>query len=217
MNSIRIGIADDHPIFRNGLINNLESESDLTVRIAAGTGRELLEKMVKIKVDIVVTDVSMPDMDGIQVTKVINRDYKGIGVIGLSMFDDLNIIQQMIVAGIKGYVLKSDPLSVISEAIRKVQNGGIAFGDGIATALIDVITNRHQYDPEKIFSVRERLIMKMIFEERTDQEMAKQLQLSVKSIGINKKALLDKIGAKSEIGLVKHAIEFKLFERGVGF
>ena len=211
MNPIRIGIADDHPIFRNGLINILENESDFTVCIAAGMGRELLEKMVKVKIDIVVTDVSMPDMDGIQVTKVINRDHKGIGVIGLSMFDDLNIIQQMIVAGAKGYVLKSDAMSEVTAAVRKVRNGGNAFGDGINTALIDVITNRQQYDPDKIFNVRERLIMKMIFEERTDQEMSMQLQLSLKSIGINKKALLNKLGVKSEIGLVKHMIEFKLF------
>lgn len=206
MNSIRIGLADDHALFRGGIHRILSSEPTFEVRIEAANGRELLEKMTRQKVDVVITDISMPDMDGEMVTRLISRDYKNIHVLALSMHDSLFHIRKMLAAGAKGYVLKEANPDELVASLRQVSLGKLSLCSGsLAVLTRDVVGDAT--GNELALSHREMVVLKLIFDELSEQEIADFLKVSLKTVANDRKELLRKTNSKTTVGLVKWVID----------
>jgi len=207
MYPIRIGIADDHPLFRRGLKNFIDQKDVFEVKAEAGSGNELLEKLSRQVIDLVITDVTMPDIGGISLTKTIRRHYPKIKVIGLSKHNDHHTIHQMMEAGAKGYLLKSTNPDEIHAAILQVHEGKSYYCSEISKQLIEQIGKKMTESTAKLLTTRDKAILHLILTEKSDHEIADHLGLSLKWVGLNKKALMEKMEVKTVVGLVKRAIE----------
>jgi len=210
MQPIRIAIADEHALLRNGLKDFIEKDPHLIVRIEAGNGRELLEKMSRTRIDVVIIDISSPDDHGITLTQMINRDYKDTGIICLSMHDDPKIIYKVIKAGAKGYLLMTEEPKEIFTAIRNVHAGKQFFNLEISAKLVELFDKTPKDEPEKQLNPREKILIQHIFNECSDQDIALKLNLSIRRVATIKHELMEKLGVKTTIGLLKFVVQHKL-------
>lgn len=208
MTPIRIGLVDDHALFRKGLIKLITEDPLLEVRVEAASGQELLEKISRQKVDVVFTDISMPQMDGMEVTKWISRDHKSVRVLGLSQFCDLFHIKRIMELGACGYLLKDADLDDLHAAPRAVMKGLRYFcrstADQLFQATMKILPAEAQLDH------RDFQLLQWVYEEKSEEEMALEWGVVPKTIHRNMTDLMEKLGAKSKVGLVKWVIEHGL-------
>jgi DNA-binding NarL/FixJ family response regulator len=205
MTPIRIALADDHTLFRDGISRILSSHKGLDVRIESANGRELLEKIGRQRVDVVVTDISMPDIDGEMLARHISKDFKGIQVLALSMHDSLYHIKKMLAAGARGYVLKEANPEELVTSLKQVNQGKMAFCSGSLAVLTRNVAGWQHNDNH--LTQREMVVLKLIFDERSDQEIAGLLRISLKTVANDRKELFRKTNTKTPIGLVKWVID----------
>lgn len=214
MESIKTIIADDHDIFLDGLRMMLESEPDITVVAQASNGRELVEMVRILDVDVVLTDINMPIMDGIEATKKILAIKPFIGIIALSMHDEENIVLEMLEAGGRGYLLKNADKHEVWEAIRTVHEKSPYYCKSISAKMIRKIARSH-HNPNlhgfKEFTEREREIIELICQELTNKEIADKLYLSMRTVEGYRLKILEKIGVKNTVGLVIYALKHKIY------
>lgn len=209
---IKLAIADDHALFRSGLRRILESNPRFAVKLEAGSGEQLLELMSRQKVDVVLSDVSMRDMDGIKLTRMISKDYKQVRVIGISMHDSLGIIKQMIAAGACGYLVKDSAPDELMMAIVQVYEGKLFFSRNVMETLVDVIADRSKFIPANAFNPRAMQLMRLIFEENSDQEIAGKMEISLRSVSKIKKDVIEQLGVDTVAGLVKRIMEERILD-----
>lgn len=208
--SIKIILADDHKITREGLINMLESKPDMEVIGEAETGREAVELAKNLAPDVVVMDVTMPDLNGIDATRKIIARHKGIKVVGLSMHSDKRYVRGMIQAGASGYLLKDCAFEELVHAIRAVVAEQAYLSPGIANIMIEeFLRQRSQKGPPESSSLttREREILQLIAEGLSTKQIAHRLSVSIKTVETHRRQIMDKVGAYSIAGLTKYAIK----------
>lgn len=182
---IRILIADDHPLFRGGLRALLESVADTQVVGEAATGDEAVEVALELVPDVVVMDINMPGLNGIEATRRIVDHTEGVNVLVMTMHDDDEAVFAAIRAGARGYQLKGAAQDETLRAIRSVANGEAIFGPGIAERLQRFLTTPPSRDPGKAFpqlTERELEILQLLAERRTNAEIAAKLFLSQKTV-----------------------------------
>ncbi|SDL08094.1 DNA-binding response regulator, NarL/FixJ family, contains REC and HTH domains [Catalinimonas alkaloidigena] len=211
MPPVRLAIADDHQIFRQGLLACLRECDAIDVLIEAVNGRDLLDKMQATPVDVVLMDIKMPMMDGMKATEALRQKYTDTQVLALSMFDDDQYILNMMRAGAAGYLLKNAAPDEIIEAVTTVQHKGYYFNDRVSVALIKKLVNPQALpDPPPAAQVdlneRELEVLTLICQEYTSAEIADQLCLSTRTVEGYRTRLFEKIGAKNTVGLVMYAI-----------
>jgi DNA-binding NarL/FixJ family response regulator len=211
LTDIRIIIADDHEMFRDGFKLMLTKQKDIQLVGEAENGRELVRMVEEKKPDVVVTDIKMPLMDGIEAARKINELYPDTGVIGLSMFDEDDLIVDMLEAGAKGYLLKNSNKEQIGEAIRTVYNGDPYYCKSTSRKLTEMIA-KSRYNPYKKkekadFSEREKEIIELICKEMTNKEIAEKLFLSVRTVEGHRLNVLEKMNVKNSVGVVVYAIK----------
>ena len=183
---IRIVLADDHEIFRDGFKAMLKKQTDIKLIGEAADGMELIEITERLKPDIVMTDIKMPKLDGVQATRIIKKKMPEIQVIALSMFDDDNLIVDMIEAGAKGYLLKNTTKSEVIEAIKTVYGDNLYYCKATSNKLIQMMAEskynpyREAVKPE--FNNRELEIIELICQQATSKEIATKLFLSIRTI-----------------------------------
>lgn len=202
MNAIRIGLVDDHTLFREGIVRILKEDTSLHIRIEASSGKELLDKMVRTKVDMVFTDISMPEMDGIEVTRLIRRDFKEVPVVGLSMLGQQHYIQEIMDAGASGFVMKSALPTEMVEAVKQAVKGKTFFCKETTNVLFKELGRTKGPN----LSARELEVLRLIFEEKTETEIADHLGVSPKTIHNDIKGLKEKLEVKNNVGLAKWVI-----------
>ena len=206
MNIVSIIIADDHEIFRKGLIAVLNEIPFIKVVAEASNGVELLKILKNTPTNIILMDIKMPQMDGIETTKKVTEQYPNISVIALTMHEGIGYFNQMIEAGAKGFLLKNTNKQQLQDAIAAVSDGQTYFSGEFSTLLN--ISNT--YTPKKLnidISEREKQVLELICKGLSNAEIAQKLGLSQRTIDGHKARLFEKTGAKNSANLVLFAIK----------
>lgn len=212
MKPINLAIADDHKIFRNGLKATLEDSPDLNLLFEASNGKELIGQLATHTPDVILMDIKMPEMDGMQTTAYVNQHFKQIKVLALSMHNEDKYIVDMMKAGASGYLLKNAEPEEIIEAIITVNEKGFYFNEHLSVTLIKQLVGPSSYnDPSNQQSVdlndREIEVLKLVCQEHSNQEIADKIFLSVRTVEGYRARLFEKTGSKNLVGLVIFAIK----------
>lgn len=213
---IDIILADDHEIFRDGFAILVNKIPDINLIGEACNGRELLKLARELKPDIIVTDIKMPVMNGIDATIQLKKEFPEIGIIALSMFDDEHLIVDMLEAGAKGYILKNAGKDEIIDAVKSVHKNEPYYCTETNSKLTRMIANS-SFNPYKKtckpqLTEKEIAIVKLICMEKSNKEIASALNLSIRTVEGHREKILEKIHAKNSVGLVVYAIKNKIFE-----
>lgn len=207
---IRVYLADDHAVVREGLRYLLEAQKDIVVVGDAGNGREAVTQVKQLAPDVVVMDVSMPDLNGIDATALIMEDLPQTRVVILSMQGSVEHVYRALQAGAHGYILKESAGKVLVEAVRSVHSGGRYLSPGITETLVgDYLQQRTlavEVSPLERLSRREREVLQLVVEGRSSVEIGEMLGLSSKTIDTYRSRLMQKLGIGDVPTLVKFAI-----------
>ena len=208
--TIRLVIADDHEIFRDGLALMLSKQDTLSLVGQAGDGRELVQLVSEQKPDLVITDIKMPRLDGIGASKLMLKENPELKIIALSMFDEENLIVEMLEVGAKGYLLKNADKKEILEAIFTVHEGDIYYCRDTTARLATLIV-RSNFDPHKkkiaaLFTDREKEIIRLICQQCTAQEIGDRLFLSKRTVEGYRTRILEKMDVRNTAGVVVFAL-----------
>jgi DNA-binding NarL/FixJ family response regulator len=212
MGKIRIIIADDHQLFRNGLKILLNSFPEFEVTGEASNGKEFLELLKTVQADIALMDINMPEMDGIEATRKGIKINPSVSVIALSMYGEEEYYYKMVDAGAKGFLLKDSDISEVKEAILAVVKGGSYFSQELLYHVIQKIKHREQETKSANLSKREREILAKICEGLSNQEIAEALFISKRTVDKHRANLLGKTNSKNTASLILFAIKNKLIE-----
>lgn len=209
MNKIKILLADDHKITRQGLRSLLEKEPDMAVMAEAEEGRTAVRLAIELKPDVVIMDVSMPDLNGMEATRQIVSRLPDIRIIALSMHSDNLFVMEMLKSGVKGYLLKDCAFEELAGAIRSVVEGKTYLSPSVSGMVVNGYLNRLS-NPEAIGSEsltnREREILQMIAEGRTTKQIALKLHISVKTVETHRRKIMNKLDIFTVAELTKYAI-----------
>ena len=212
MEKIRIALADDHQLFRNGLKILLGGYPEFEVVAEASNGTELLKVLENCPTDIVLMDINMPEMDGVEATSRISRQIPEVFVIALSMYGEEEYYYRMVEAGAKGFILKDSDISDVHDAIIAVHRGGNYFSQELLYHVIRRIKNREQEEKSSNLSRREKEILFKICEGLSNHEIAEELFISKRTVDKHRANLLAKTGSKNTASLILFAIRNKLIE-----
>lgn len=215
MANIKIGIVDDHKIVRDGIKIMVEDHPGFDIICEAENGKEAIEQCSSHQVDVVIMDITMPVMDGIEATKTLKEKYPDIKVLALTMLSEDQHIRKMIKAGASGYILKNSGKQELIKAIETIVDGKHYFSNDATQAILqELVTpkvNKVNDADDVHITERELEVLKLIVNEFTNQEIADKLYVSVRTIDAHRRNLLQKTGAKNTAGLVKYALKNKLF------
>jgi DNA-binding NarL/FixJ family response regulator len=215
---IKVAIADDHKIFRSGVINTLTPYANISVVFEAEDGEHLLEIMQQQQPDVILMDLKMPKMDGIQATIKVREKYPHVKVIILTMYEDDNFIVHLVENGANAYLLKNSEPEEIYEAICTTFDKGFYFNENVNLALLKKVLhkNKQQFKPtfknEVQLSDRELEVLKLICNEFTTQEISEKIFLSPRTVEGLRQKLLEKLNVKNTVGLVLYAFRNSLIE-----
>jgi DNA-binding NarL/FixJ family response regulator len=212
MEKIRIALADDHQLFRNGLKILLSAYGEFEVVAEASNGAELLKLLEACPADIVLMDISMPEMDGAEATSRLTRQSPSTSVIALSMYGEEEYYYRMVDAGAKGFILKDSDISDVHDAIVAVYKGGNYFSQELLYHVIRRIKNREQEEKSSSLSKREKEILLKICEGLSNHEIADALFISKRTVDKHRANLLAKTGSKNTASLILYAIKNRLIE-----
>ena len=211
--TIKIVIADDHSIMREGLRLLIEKEDDMDVIGEAENGRRAVAMAESLKPDIIVMDVSMPDLNGIEATRQIVGKIEGVKVIALSMHSGREFVMDMLQAGVSGYILKESCPEELARAIRLVASGKTCLDPEITNLAIDTAVHP-QADREHLvveeLTRREREVLQLLAEGKTTKQVAARLFVSTKTIDTHRRQIMKKINVDSLAELTKYAIRVGL-------
>ena len=207
--SVRIILAEEHRITREGLVNLLQERSDMEVVGEAENGREAVRLASELSPDLVIMDVTMPDLNGIDATRIITSGSNNTKVIALSMYSDKQFVQGMIQAGASGYLLKDCAFEELVSAIQAVIQGNTYLSPGIAGIVVQDYLNKLTTDrssADTVLTNREREVLQLIAEGKSTKEIAARLGVSVKTIETHRRQIMEKLGIFSIAELTKYAI-----------
>jgi two-component system response regulator NreC len=202
---IRILLADDHPVVRQGFRLILSAHSDMEIVGEAGDGRQAVEMAERLKPDIVVMDVAMPGLNGIEATRRLLELVPHTRVLALSMHKDSVYVREILRAGAKGYLLKDSIDHDLLAAVRSVGRGEAYLSPAISDGVLDDY-RRHVSDPLDLLTSREREVLQMIAEGKTNKDIAALLNLSVYTVDAHRGRIMEKLNLHSTSELVRFAM-----------
>jgi DNA-binding NarL/FixJ family response regulator len=211
MSKIRIAIADDYKIFRDGLKVGMSADENLEVVLEADNGETLLSGLKETEVDVIIMDLKMPVMDGVEATKEVRKNFSSAKVLVVTMYEDDKFIIHLMETGANGYLLKNADADEIRKSIYAVHENGYYFNDLVNKALLKRLVLKGNIKPSFNhnieFTERELEVLKLICEEKTASEIAKEIFLSPRSVEGIRTRLIDKVGVRNTAGLVMFAIK----------
>jgi DNA-binding NarL/FixJ family response regulator len=215
MEKTRIILADDHQLFLDGLIALLEQIGNTEVVSAVNDGAQLLEVLATVKADLVIADLHMPVLGGLEATRKIRERYPSVKVLGLTMDDEPENIQEMLEAGASGYILKNTGKLELEMAIRQIMAGGTYLSLSLSNQLAQSLLLQKKAIMERLDELdmltgREIEILKMIALEHSNAEIAEKLFISPKTVETHRKNLMKKIGVRNSLGVYKFAQKYQL-------
>jgi len=207
--SVRILLADDHKLVREGLRSILENELHMTIAGQAESGRMTLELARSLKPDLIIMDVSMPDMNGIEATRQIVGESSGVKVIALSMHADKRYVSEMLLAGASGYLLKQSAVDELERAIRTVLAGKVYVTPEIAGVVVQDylqhLASAKLVRPS-VLTAKEREVLQLLAEGQSTKEIAAKLHVSIPTIDTHKQHIMEKLNLHSIAELTKYAV-----------
>ena len=207
--SIRILLVDDHKIMRDGLRSLIEKQSEMAVVGEAENGRTAIRLTRKLKPDVIVMDINMPDLNGIDATRQITAELPSVKIVAFSMHSDRQFVAEMFKAGVSGYLLKDAAFDELARAIRTVADNQIYLSPQIAgTVIKDYREQLLAYEPSDsaVPTDREREIIQLLAEGNTTKQIAHQLNVSIKTIESHRRNIMEKLKIHSIAELTKFAI-----------
>jgi len=211
MKRIRILLADDHAVVRRGFQMILAEQSDMEIVGEAGNGREVLELAAKLKPDVVVMDVAMPELNGIEATRRMAESAPRARVLALSMHKDSVYVREILRAGARGYLLKDSVAADLVSAVRAVASGEGYLSPGVSDAVLDDY-RRHVTNPIDRLTSREREVLQMLAEGKTNKDIAAILNLSVYTVDAHRGRIMEKLNLHSINELVRFAVRNGLID-----
>ena len=208
--SIKILLADDHIITRQGLRSLLETQSDIEVVAEAQDGRTAVRLARQLSPDIIIMDVSMPDLNGIEATRQIVSDFENIKVIALSMHSDTLYVAEMLKNGASGYLLKDCAFDELIQAIRIVITGKTYLSPAISGVVVDDYLHRlskSEVSSADVLTDREREVLQLMAEGKSTKEIARHLYISTKTVETHRRQIMNKLNLHSVAELTKYAIK----------
>jgi len=214
MAKIRTIIADDHEIVRQGLKNLLESE-DCDIVAEYSSGREAVEGAVKLRPEVVVIDISMPDLNGVEATQQISKQLPDTKIVVLTMHDSEELARKVLAAGARGYVLKSDAVRDLANAVRTVVKGKPFFSGKISEMLLrGYLEGSRKTETESIptLTPREREVVQLLAEGKSSKEVASILGTSPATVETQRAKIMQKLDLHSVTDLVRYAIRNQIIQ-----
>ena len=205
----KVLLVDDHAIIRQGLSSLLEKQPDIEVVGGVEDGRQAVDSVRQLAPDIVIMDISMPNLNGIDATRKIAEETDNVKIIALSIHSSRQFVAEMLKAGASGYILKDCLFDELMEAIKTVLSGGIYLSPKITGVVIDDYVQRlsKQSQPNgPVLSEREREVLQLLAEGKSTKEIALSLHVSAKTIESNRRNIMDKLRINSVAELTKYAI-----------
>jgi two-component system response regulator NreC len=212
--SIKIILADDHTMLRHGLSRSLEQEEDIDIVGQATNGHSTIELVNELLPDIVIMDIGMPDLNGIEATRRIAKDHPNVKIVGLSMYSSDKYVREMFRAGASGYLLKNCTFEELIEAVRSVANGKTYISPSISDMVVKEYASKPT-DEKSVFSVltqREREVLQLFAEGRTTKQVGRCLHISPKTVEAHRLRIMDKLDIDNIAQLTKYAIQEGLTE-----
>jgi DNA-binding NarL/FixJ family response regulator len=205
---IRILIADDHKIFREGLRTLLQNRGDIEVIGEADNGRTVVALAAELRPDVIIMDVAMPDLNGIEATRQISGGRVAAKVLALSMHSDSRFVTRMLQAGAQGYLLKDCAFEELALAIDTIVSDGVYLSPGVTGVVVrDYVQHLTEGDAGMAaLSPREREVLQLVAEGLTTKDIAGKLHISVKTVETHRKQIMDKLEIRSVAELTKYAV-----------
>ena len=204
MSKINVLLTDDHQIIIDGLKSLLNNQDDIQVVAEANNGREALRILGLISIDVLLMDIDMPVMNGIEALKEIRKNYQNVRVIILSMHNEAGMIKSLIDLGANGYLLKSCSQADLLDAIKKVASGQSYFSSDVTLALLKPSANQGQ--PNELLTERETEILRLIAAGFSNKEIGDQLFISHRTVDTHRTNLMKKLDVNNIAGLISYAI-----------
>jgi len=207
--TIKILIADDHQLFREGLVNLLAQAADIEILGQAENGNEVIQKAELLKPDIILMDISMPGLNGVEATGILKRTQPAIKIIALSMHSETQFVKQMLSQGAMGYLIKNCTYDQLIHAINMVYSGKKYLSEEVTESLIDdyLEIKKSPPFPDPILTKREIEVLNLIAKGITTKRISEMLFISIKTVGSHKQKILEKLNLKTNADLIKFAIK----------
>jgi DNA-binding NarL/FixJ family response regulator len=214
MAEIRVLIVDDHAILRDGIRSLLERQEDIRVVGEASNGREAIERVQALAPDLVLMDVAMPEMDGLEATRQIKARFPQVRVLILTQHDDHEYVEPMLRAGASGYVLKRSGGRDVVTAIRQVYEHGAYLEPSITRQVIEGLTQPEPKEPAPVAELtqRETQVLQYLIKGKSNKEIALILGISPKTVSVHRSSLMGKLGARSSVDLLRYAARAGWFD-----
>ncbi len=207
--SIRIVLADDHKITRQGLRSLLDEQPDMKVVAEAEEGRTTLRLVRELSPDVVIMDVTMPDLNGIEATRQIVGEFDNVKIVALSMHSDTLFVTEMLKSGASGYLLKDCAFEELARAIRAVVAGKIYLSPTISGVVVDDYLHRLSkvdFSDSEVLTNREREILQLMAEGKSTKQIALKLHISVKTVETHRRKIMNKLDIHTVAELTKYAV-----------
>jgi DNA-binding NarL/FixJ family response regulator len=206
---IRVVLADDHAVMRRGIREILEGDTEVEVVGEAGDGREAIRLAQKLKPDVMVVDLGMPELNGLDAIRHLRSEQPEVELLVFSMHDSEELIREAFSAGARGYVLKSDAALYLTEAVKSLSRHKPFFTPRISEAILNSLVGgdgRSDHAGHGPLSAREREILQLLAENKTNKEIATRLSISVRTVETHRRSIMQKVNANSIVELVHYAI-----------
>lgn len=206
---IKVLVADDHQLFREGLINLLDSAEDIEVIGQAEDGEHAIDRVNKLRPDVLLIDIAMAKMNGIEATKILKSQLPDMKIIAVSMHSDKQYVKGMLEAGADGYLLKNCTYRQLTDAIHSTFDGKKFLSEDITEIVIDgyLHSSPNDLDSYSQLSEREKEIFVLLADGESTRAIGEQLFISVKTVGTHKQNILEKLELKSNSDIVKYALK----------
>lgn len=202
---IKVVIVDDHPLVLEGLVSRLERSQEVEVIGSAANGKEAIETVSQLLPDVVLMDINMPVMNGIDAAEIFKEKFPAVKLLVLSMHNDREYVMNMARAGAKGYVLKSASADEMLMAVKAVHMGGIYYSPSIAEILMST-----EQSADDTLSSREQVVLNLLAQGLSNKEMARELDISIRTVETHRRNIKFKLDISTTSGLVRYAIDHGL-------
>jgi DNA-binding NarL/FixJ family response regulator len=205
---IRVLIADDHAMVRQGFTVLLNAQPDMEVVGEAADGHEMVELADNLRPDVILADIGMPNLNGIEATKLIHRRYPEMPVVMVTIHTSSSYVIRALRSGALGYVIKNDDFQHVIESIRTVSSGQRYLSNQVSQQIIDAVVSGINMDDnfEERISIREREILQLIVEGNNNSQIAKKLVISARTVETHRTNIMRKLGLSSQIDILRYAI-----------
>ena len=215
MKTVKILIADDHDLIHNGIKNMLRPIKRYKIIGKANNGAEAVQKAMELKPDVILMDISMPVLNGIEATKIISDKFPDIKIIALTQYEEQEYVVQILKSGGSGYLLKNSKKNEFIEAIESVLSGKKVFSKKISEQLINGLIHKTTTDdkPEEHeipLTKRETEIIKKIADDMSNQQIADELHISLRTVETHRRNLMQKLNVKTVVALLKYAAQHNI-------